>query len=104
MEGRSPVDKVWVSLRQRHGNIDGADRLPAFRTPVGTHDEIEQIIHTSLLATAEAQGCSCQFSPDKSTARLLGHAQPLKLWVSIGPGLMTFTRMAGLQCSLYQLD
>ena len=69
MEGRSPVDKVWVSLRQRHGDIDGADRLPAFRIPVGTHDEIEQIIHTSLLATAEAKVCPCQFSPDKSTVR-----------------------------------
>jgi hypothetical protein len=61
--------KVWVSLRQRHDNIDGADRLPAFRIPVGTHDEIEQIIHTSLLATAEAKVCPCQFSPDKSTVR-----------------------------------
>jgi hypothetical protein len=30
---------------------------------------IEQIIHASLLATAEAKGCSCQFSPDKSTVR-----------------------------------
>jgi hypothetical protein len=36
---------------------------------VGTHDEIEQIIHASLLATAEAKVCPCQFGPDKSTVR-----------------------------------
>jgi hypothetical protein len=45
---------------------------------VGTHDEIEQIIHASLLATAEAKGCSCQFSPDKSTVRRLDHRAALE--------------------------
>jgi hypothetical protein len=46
-----------------------------------------------------------QFGPDKSTVRRLDHCDALLESRGFNwPGLMTFTRMTGLQCLLHQLD
>src|ERR1700730_10674713 len=70
--------------------------------PVGTHDEIDQIIHTSLLATAGAKVCPRPFSPDKSTVRGLD-AAALEA-AGFNWARADDVRMAGLQCLLYQVD
>jgi len=70
MEGRSPVDKVWVSLRQRHGDIDGADRLPAFRTPVGTHDEIEQLYSEASVRAYRAEAVLAELNDGSRVSAL----------------------------------
>ena len=48
---------------------------------------------------------ACQFGADKSTVRPLDHrAALLEAGGFNWPGLMTLTRIAGLQCLLHQLD